>query len=68
MEKKYYKNYRYYGFYQKIFDSTKVIIEVKIDNATGYIGMSEMNGIGKLTEKEIELLAIKRIKEIESYV
>lgn len=66
MNKKYYKNYRYYGFYKKIFDTTKIVIEVKIDNATGYRGIAEINDIGNFTEKEIEMLAIKKIEEIEA--
>ena len=66
MNYNYYKKYRYYGFYQKIFNATKIVIQSKIDNSTGYIGIAELNDIGNLTEKEIELLAIKKIEEIET--
>lgn len=68
MNKKYYGNYLYYAFYQKIFNTTKIVIKVKIDNKTRYGGISEINEIGNLSEKEIDCLAIRKIKEIESYV
>ena len=67
MNKKYYGNYLYYGFYQKIFNTTKIVIKCKIDNKTGYVGISEIDDIGKLSENEIDCLAIRKIKEIESY-
>ena len=66
MEKKYHKNYQYYSFYQKITDTTKIIINVFMDSRTRYINISEININGKLTDAEIDLLAMEKINAIES--
>jgi hypothetical protein len=66
MEKKYYKNYRYHAFYQRITNTTKICISILIDNRTGYTGIAEINTNGKLTDTEIDFLAMNKIHEIES--
>lgn len=66
MEKKFYKNYQYYAFYQRITHTTKIIINVFLDSAR-YINISEINVNGTATESEIDFLAIDKINEIESH-
>lgn len=68
MENKYYKNYRYHAFYQRITNTTKICIYVLIDNRTGYAGIAEINTTGKLTDVEIDFLAMDKIHAIESIV
>ena len=64
MEKKYYKNYQYYAFHQKITDVTKIIINAFVDARSGYVHIAEINMPGKLTEAEIDFLAMDKIHEI----
>lgn len=67
MEKKFYKNYQYYAFYQRITRTTKIIINIFLDSVSGYINISEINVNGTATESEIDFLAIDKINEIESH-
>lgn len=64
MEKKYYKNYQYYAFYQKITDVTKIIINAFIDARSGYVHITEINMPGSLTEAEADFLVMDKIHEI----
>lgn len=68
MCKKYYKQYQYYSFYQKITDTSKIIINIFTDSKTRYINISEINMNGKLTDAECDFLAMEKINAIESLV
>ncbi len=66
MKWKYYKGYRYCSFYQKIFCNTKIIIQCKLP-VNHWVEISELEGIGNLSEKEIDFMATNKIEEIEAY-
>lgn len=65
MEWKYYKNYRYRSFYQKLFNLTKIIIQCKIP-INQWVGISETEEIGNISKEITDTLAIKKIEEIEN--
>lgn len=67
MEMKFYKNYQYYAFYQRITHTTKIIINVFLDSVSRYINISEINVNGTATEPEIDFLAIDKINDIERH-
>jgi hypothetical protein len=65
MEKKYYKNYQYYAFYQNITGVTKIIINSFVDARSGYISIAEISMPGELSEAGVDFLAMDKIHEIE---
>lgn len=62
---RYYKNFQYHAFHERTTDTTKIIINILIDNRTGYANIAEIRQPGTLTEAEIEFLAMDKIHEIE---
>lgn len=65
MEWEYYKNYRYRSFYQKIFNTSKIVIQCKIP-INQWIEISEIDEIGNISKEVASILAIRKIEEIES--
>lgn len=57
-------NYRWRFFYQKIFDSTKIVICCYVD---GPIEIGEIDVIGKISVVEAAQLVSKKLEEIEAY-
>lgn len=57
-------NYRWRFFYQKIFDSTKIVICCYIDDP---IEIAEIDEIGKISVVEAAQLVSKKLEEIGSY-
>ena len=64
MQYRYIGNYRFHFFYQKIFDSTKICISVRI-GAADWMEIAEIDELGKISDSEVFALIADKIEKIE---